>query len=108
MKGEYVSSMHEHRPRVPDAVRHSSCRSAEPGSTLTFLSCNMGPGSAAHHAAKRRRAALRPGHKALAAVQRGGHPLCNIALSEKPERRALKPGRLALALRNGDQKVATS
>src|SRR3954451_23669362 len=34
--------------RVPDAVRHPSCRSAEPGPRLSKL----GPGSAAHRFAK--------------------------------------------------------
>jgi hypothetical protein len=44
----------------------------------------------------------------LTAIQRGCHPLRNIALSEKAERRALNSNHLAFALRDGDQKVATS
>ena len=48
------------RECVPDAMRHSSCRFAEPG---PGQSCKLGPGSAAHRFA-RLRAALRPGHPA--------------------------------------------
>ena len=46
--------------RVPDAVRHPSCCSAEPGPTLADGA--MGPGSAAH----RKSAALRPGTERVA------------------------------------------
>jgi hypothetical protein len=100
-----VSIMHDHRPRVPDAVRHSSCRSAEPGPYQT-------PEFATAPALQRTapqvlRAALRPGHEISTAIERGGHPLRNIVFGEKAERHALNCGRLAFALRNGDQKIAT-
>src|SRR4051794_5442765 len=48
--------------RVPDALQRSPRCCAEPGPMAARTRCTMGPGSAAHHAAKRRRAALRPGH----------------------------------------------
>jgi hypothetical protein len=54
--------------RVPDAVRHSSCRSAEPGPYQTQQSLTA-PALQRHSASKTRvnalmakRAALRPGH----------------------------------------------
>jgi hypothetical protein len=46
--------------RVPGAMQRSSRCFAEPGPR--FRLSKLGPGSAAHHAAKRRRAALRPGN----------------------------------------------
>src|SRR4051812_47498821 len=53
--------------RVPDAVRHSSCRSAEPGST----GVRYGPGSAAprHSASKTRVNALMAKSYALRSVR---------------------------------------
>src|SRR4051794_19077775 len=50
-------------PRVPDAVRHSSCRSAEPGSyqTLEFVTAP----ALQRTATQVLRAALRPGHKVI-------------------------------------------
>ena len=49
-------------PRVPDAVQRPLRCSAEPGPSERWTR-RMGPGSAAHHAAKKRRAAQRPGHE---------------------------------------------
>src|SRR6185295_4602596 len=46
---------------VPDAVRHSSCRSAEPGPLLT-LSFGTAP-ALQRSASQELRAALRPGHE---------------------------------------------
>src|SRR3954471_9132865 len=53
-----------HRLRVPDAVRHSSCRSAEPGpyQAPAFFTA---PALQRTTPLKKRRAALRPGHEEL-------------------------------------------
>src|SRR4051794_961369 len=78
---------------------------AEPGPRL---SKQAGPAALQRTASQELRAALRPGHENSAAIQRGGHPLRNMAFREKAERRALNSGRLAFTLRNGDQKVAAA
>src|ERR1700704_5707200 len=51
----------KHRPRVPDAVRHSSCRSAEPGPCQTPALCTAP--ALQRTASQVLRAALRPGHE---------------------------------------------
>jgi hypothetical protein len=90
-----VSIMHDHRPvsRTRCGILHAAPQSRSASKTrvnaLMALRCVRG---------------TRP----LTAIQRGGHPLRNIAFREEAECRALQSGRLALALRNGDQKVATS
>src|SRR3954471_16531928 len=50
-------------PRVPDALRHSSCRCAEPGPRL---SKQAGPGLCSAPLREGLRAALRPGHGRIA------------------------------------------
>src|SRR4051794_28565103 len=50
--------------RVPDALQRLQRCCAEPGPRSRIIARQrLGPGSAAHHAAKTRRAALRPGHE---------------------------------------------
>ena len=97
--------MHDHRPRVPDAVRHSSCRSAEPGPyhAPVFVTAPAQQRTATQVL----RAALRPGHeRPLAAIQRGCHPSGQVFFSEKIERDVLKFRAWSFALRGNHQKIA--